>query len=172
MNYTSDDSTRQTASSAVAVYIGLGANLGDARQTLHQALTELAGLPQTRMLKASSLYRTAPVQAGGPDYLNAVAKLSTSIPAHELLTRLQELEALHGRTRPFLNAPRTLDLDILLYGTSLLNDARLVIPHPRMHERAFVLVPLAELDPSLTLAQGKLDDLIARCQDQRIEKLS
>lgn len=153
------------------VYIGLGANLGDARQTLSQALAEVARLPETALLDASSMYRTAPLHAGGPDYINAVARLSTGLSAHDLLTRLQALEQQHGRTRPYLNAPRTLDLDILLFGTDVVRDARLVIPHPRMHERAFVLIPLAELNPTLTLAQGQLGELIARCQDQRIEKL-
>lgn len=154
------------------VYIGLGANLGDAQQTLHQALASIASLPHTRLLKTSSLYGTAPVQADGPDYVNAVARISTALSAHELLTQLQTIEQQHGRTRPYQNAPRTLDLDILLYGDDTLHDSRLTLPHPRMHERAFVLVPLAELDPGLVLAQGSLDALIARCQDQRIQKLT
>lgn len=153
------------------VYIGLGANLGDARETIRQALEDMASLPETVLLNASSMYRTAPLQADGPDYINAVASLKTGLSAHELLTRLQALEQQHGRTRPYLNAPRTLDLDILLFGTHTVHDARLTIPHPRMHERAFVLIPLAELDPMLTLEQGRLDELIDRCGDQRIEKL-
>lgn len=153
------------------VYIGLGANLGHARQTLTQALADLSALPGTQVLKVSSLYRSAPVQAGGPDYTNAVARVHTTLTPHELLTQLQAVEQHHGRTRPYRNAPRTLDLDILLFGTESVHDARLTIPHPRMHERAFVLIPLAELDPGLTLAQGHVDELIALCQDQRIEKL-
>lgn len=152
-------------------YIGLGANLGDAQNAIRQALADIADLPNTTVVQVSSLYRTAPVQAGGPDYINAVARLGTTLSAHELLTQLQAVEQRHGRTRPYQNAPRTLDLDILLFGTYTVHDDRLTIPHPRMHERAFVLIPLSELDPTLTLAQGRLDDLITLCQDQRIEKL-
>lgn len=159
------------AASGTTAYIGLGANLGVAQQAIRRALADVADLPGTTLVKVSSLYRTAPVHAGGPDYINAVARLSTELSAHELLTRLQAVEQRHGRTRPYPNAPRTLDLDILLFGTDSLNDARLIIPHPRMHERAFVLIPLAELDPTLILAQGHVDDLIALCRDQRIEKL-
>ncbi len=155
----------------ITAYIGLGANLGDAKQTLQQALESIAALPDTSQLAVSSIYRTAPVQAHGPDYFNAVAKISTGLSAHDLLLRLQAIEQRHGRLRPYQNAPRTLDLDILLYGSDTVDDADLIIPHPRMHERAFVLIPLSELDPELALAQGKLSDLIARCSNQRIDKL-
>lgn len=155
----------------VTAYIGLGANLGDAQQTLQQALKSIAGLPDTTLLAASSMYRTAPVDAQGPDYLNAVAKISTGLSAHDLLIRLQAIEHQHGRLRPYQNAPRTLDLDVLLYGNKTVDDADLTIPHPRMHERAFVLIPLSELDPELTLPQGRLSDLIASCGSQRIDKL-
>lgn len=153
------------------VYIGLGANLGNAQSALTQALVLIGDLPHTVLLQSSSMYRTAPVDAAGPDYINAVAKISTTLPAKELLRRLQSIEQQHGRARPYRNAPRTLDLDILLYGTETINDNDLIIPHPRMHERAFVLVPLAELAPTLILAQGKLDELITRHSQQRIEKL-
>jgi len=131
----------------VTAYVALGANLGDARATVTQALRELAGLPQTRLMRASSLYRTAPVNAGGPDYINAVAELRTALTPHELLAELQCLEQAAGRERPYRNAPRTLDLDILLYDELRLDSPTLTLPHPRMEARAFVLVPLAEIAP-------------------------
>lgn len=149
-------------------YVGLGANLGDARNTLQRALISLGALPQTTLLASSSLYRTAPVDAQGPDYINAVAKVDTKLTAHDLLKALQNIEQYYGRTRAYRNAPRTLDLDILLFGDQTINDDDLIIPHPRMHERAFVLQPLAELQPDMTLSQGSLAHLIARCADQRV----
>lgn len=149
-------------------YVGLGANLGDARNTLQRALISLGALPQTTLLASSSLYRTAPVDAQGPDYINAVAKVDTKLTAHDLLKALQNIEQYHGRTRAYRNAPRTLDLDILLFGDQTINDDDLIVPHPRMHERAFVLQPLAELQPDMTLSQGSLAHLIARCADQRV----
>lgn len=155
----------------VTAYIGLGANLGNAHDTLQQALVATAALPDTSLLMVSSMYRSAPVQADGPDYVNAVAKITTLLSAHDLLGRLQAIEQHHGRVRPYPNAPRTLDLDILLYGDETIDDTTLSVPHPRMHERAFVLIPLAELDPDLKLSQGTLEALISRCGDQRIEQL-
>ena len=104
-------------------------------------------LPETRVMCRSSLYRTAPVGAGGPDYINAVVEISTALGAPQLLGQLQKLELAAGRERPYPNAPRTLDLDLLLYGDASLQTATLTIPHPRMFERAFVLVPLAEIAP-------------------------
>lgn len=156
----------------VIAHIGLGANLGNAPHTLQQALTSMASLPETTLLAASSMYRSAPMQADGPDYVNAVAKISTGLSAHELLNRLQTIEHHYGRSRPYPNAPRTLDLDILLYGHEKVDDATLTVPHPRMHKRAFVLIPLAELDPGLRLAQGSLTALIDRCRDQYIEPIT
>lgn len=149
-------------------YIGLGANLGDAKSTLQRALASFDTLPDTTLLASSSLYRTAPVDANGPDYINAVAKIDTTLTAHDLLRALQNAEQLHGRTRAYRNAPRTLDLDILLFGDETIHDIDLTVPHPRMHERAFVLYPLAELQPELTLSQGSLTELIAHCADQRV----
>ena len=128
-------------------YVALGANLGDARATVLQAVNDLSRLPDTQLVKASSLYRTAPFEASGPDFINAVVALMTRLDAGELLLQLQHLENRRGRERPFKNAPRTLDLDILLYGDRTINTATLQIPHPRMWERAFVLVPLAEIAP-------------------------
>lgn len=138
----------------VTAFVALGANLGDACATVVQALRELGQLPQTQLLRASSLYRSAPVDSSGPDYINAVAELRTALGPHALLTELQRLEQAAGRERPWRNAPRTLDLDLLLYDELTLDDARLTLPHPRMHERAFVLLPLAEIAPArVTAAQ-------------------
>ncbi|WP_332814524.1 2-amino-4-hydroxy-6-hydroxymethyldihydropteridine diphosphokinase [Ramlibacter sp.] len=138
----------------VTAYVALGANLGDPRAAVLAALDRLQALPQTRLAARSSLYRTAPVGAAGPDFVNAVAALRTSLSAPDLLAALQRLEAEAGRERPFANAPRTLDLDLLLYGQARIASPRLVVPHPRMHERAFVLVPLAEIAPALVAPQA------------------
>ena len=132
-------------------YVGLGANLGDARGAIEDALAQLANLPRTTLVARSAFYRSAPVDARGPDYLNAAAALDTALTAPALLDRLHQIEATHGRLRPFLNAPRTLDLDLLLWGEALSDTPMLRLPHPRMHLRAFVLEPLAELAPSLTI---------------------
>ena len=138
---------------STTAWVGLGANLGDRTAALRTALAALAALPGTRLLRVSSLYRSAPVDAGGPDYLNAVAEIATQLPPHDLLAALQAIERAAGRERPYRNAPRTLDLDILLYGDLRLDSATLMLPHPRMHERAFVLLPLAELAPDRVLPQ-------------------
>jgi 2-amino-4-hydroxy-6-hydroxymethyldihydropteridine diphosphokinase len=134
---------------AERVFVGLGANLGDAQAALAQALRELAALPGTQLVATSSVYRSAPVQAQGPDFYNAVAELRTTLAPLPLLRALQGLEQAHGRLRPYHHAPRTLDLDLLFYGDRVLNTPMLTLPHPRLHERAFVLVPLAELAPVL-----------------------
>lgn len=152
-------------------YVGMGANLGDTRAVLRQALADIAALKGTQVIGCSSLYRTAPIDAAGPDYINAVAKIDTLMSAHQLLAALQHIELSHGRERPYRNAPRTLDLDILLYGQLVTDEPELIIPHPRMHQRAFVLCPLAELCPTLQLAQGSLNELLARCADQTITRL-
>ncbi len=137
----------------VRAFVALGANLGDAQAALRQALQGLAALPQTQLVQASSFYRTAPIDATGPDYVNAVAELRTGLGPYELLAALQELEQAAGRERSYRNAPRTLDLDVLRYGELQQDDPRLTLPHPRMHERAFVLVPLAEIAPGLVSQQ-------------------
>jgi 2-amino-4-hydroxy-6-hydroxymethyldihydropteridine diphosphokinase len=137
---------------AVTAYIALGANLGDAMQTARDAIAHIGGLPQTTLVRQSSLYRTAPVDAGGPDYINAVAEVSTRLSAPELLAQLQRLEQEAGRERSYRNAPRTLDLDLLLFGNGRIESAALTVPHPRMHQRAFVLVPLSEIAPQLVSA--------------------
>ena len=132
---------------AVTAYIALGANLGDRHAALQQALQALRAMAGSGAMRSSRFYRSAPVDAGGPDYLNAVAELTTPLTAPDLLRALQALENAAGRQRPYRNAPRTLDLDLLLYGDARIDSAQLTVPHPRMWERAFVLVPLAELAP-------------------------
>ncbi|MBQ0932805.1 2-amino-4-hydroxy-6-hydroxymethyldihydropteridine diphosphokinase [Ideonella sp. 4Y16] len=152
-------------------YIGLGANLGDAQGTLRlawQALTTVAGVEGDGL---SGLWRSAPVDAGGPDYVNAVGRVRTALAPRALLAVLQDIEQRHGRERPYRNAPRTLDLDLLLYGQLVQDDPVLTLPHPRMHQRAFVLRPLAQLAPELALAQGDWPTLLAAVADQRLEPL-
>ncbi|TCS98641.1 2-amino-4-hydroxy-6-hydroxymethyldihydropteridine diphosphokinase [Tepidimonas ignava] len=134
---------------AVMAYVGLGANLGDAAARLRTALGWLDELPQTRCVAASGLWRSAPVDADGPDYCNAVAALRTHLTAPALLQALLALEARAGRQRPYRNAPRTLDLDLLLYGGARIASPWLTVPHPRLAQRAFVLVPLREVAPHL-----------------------
>lgn len=132
----------------VLAYIALGANLGDAQATVLAAMQCVAVLPETRLIVSSSLYRTAPFEAAGPDFINAVVAVSTRLNAPELLMNLQRLEIGAGRERIYRNAPRTLDLDILLYGKASICSPTLQVPHPRLWERAFVLVPLAEIAPA------------------------
>lgn len=155
------------------MFVGLGANLGDARGSLLLACEQLAALPGTRLLARSSLYRTAPVDAQGPDFCNAVAELDTALEPQALLQALQAIEHSHGRQRPYSNAPRTLDLDLLLYGQRLIDQPELTLPHPRLHERAFVLVPLLELAPGLVHPRlGPIHALAAQAGGQRIERLA
>ena len=132
----------------VTAYIGLGANLGDAQASVMGAMQAIDRLPRTTVTARSPLYLSAPVDAAGPDYVNGVAEVTTQLSPIELLDALQALEGAAGRERPFRNAPRTLDLDILLYGDLVLNSERLTLPHPRMNDRAFVLLPLADIAPS------------------------
>lgn len=155
-------------------YVALGANLGPAADTVRAAIDALARLPHSRLIGASSLYRTAPVGLlDQPDFINAVVALDTALSAEALLDALLAIEADFGRRRSLPNAPRTLDLDLLLHGTQRCHDARLILPHPRMHERAFVLAPLDEITPQLTLpGHGSVRELLAACRDQRIERLS
>jgi len=159
-------------------WIGIGANLGDARANVLDAIERLARLPEGRLVRASSLYRTAPIDSSGDDYVNAVACIDTTLAPHALLAALHGIEQAHGRERPYRNAPRTLDLDLLLYGDERIADApTLIVPHPRMHERAFVLVPLAELArdlaPELIIpGRGPLATLLLGVASQAIERLS
>ncbi len=145
------------------VFVGLGANLGDALATVREAFDALGTLPQTTCVARSSLYRSAPVDAQGSDYINAVVQLRTGLSPLALLDALQGIEDRFGRERPYRNAPRTLDLDLLLYGQRRIVSPRLTVPHPRLHERAFVLVPLAEIAPDLALPIPA---------DQRIERIA
>lgn len=152
----------------VTAYLALGGNLGDARATVLWAIQEIAAMRETALVRRSSLYSTAPVDATGPDYVNAVVDVATGLSPQDLLLALQEIEQRAGRERPHRNAPRTLDLDILLYGDERVNSASLVIPHPRMMARAFVLVPLAEIAPARVQAaqlQSVSDQAITRLPD-------
>ncbi|MFY9510793.1 MAG: 2-amino-4-hydroxy-6-hydroxymethyldihydropteridine diphosphokinase [Rubrivivax sp.] len=153
-------------------YVGLGANLGEPQAALQQALQEMAALPATQVLRVSSVYRTAPVDAQGPDFYNAVAELGTTLDAAALLQALHGIEQAHGRLRPYRNAPRTLDLDLLFHGHAVVDTPGLHLPHPRLHLRAFVLVPLLELAPALAHPLlGPLAPWRDRVADQSIEKL-
>lgn len=147
----------------VDAFIGLGGNLGDAVETVRAAIHALGELPDTQRIAASSLYRTAPVgYLDQPDFINAVVWLRTALPAHVLLQAIQSLELAAGRERSFQDAPRTLDLDVLLYGQQQMDTPDLSVPHPRMHQRGFVLIPLAEIAPNLSIpGQGAVQDLVA-----------
>ena len=151
----------------VTAWVALGANLGDARQAVLQAFEALGNLPGTRLIARSRLYRSAPHQAQGPDFVNAVAQLDTSLSAPALLEALQALESEAGRERPYVNAPRTLDLDLILYGHSRIDSPRLQVPHPRWRERAFVLLPLSDVSPQLVSPQDR-----TRVADQPIDVIS
>ena len=157
-----------------AAFVGIGANLGEPRSQVKQALLELDAIPHTRLIKASSLYRSEPLgYAEQPEFINAVAQLETGLPAERLLAELQAIEARHGRERSFANAPRTLDLDLLLFGNAVLNKEALTVPHPRMHERAFVLAPLLEIAPQASLpGRGAVKALLKDCQNQSIERIA
>lgn len=146
-------------------FIGIGANLGDCDAALDGAVEALAGLASTRLVRVSGRYRSAPVGASGPDFLNAVAEIETVIEPFALLRELNRIEAEAGRIRSVLNAPRTLDLDLLLYGERTIRHPDLTVPHPRLHQRAFVLLPLAEIAPE-KVAEAWLEQI----SDQRIER--
>lgn len=163
-----------TPEASVRVVIGLGANLGEPRRMLETVIEELRKLPQTEFLAASPFYRTAPVESSGPDYVNAVVVCSTLLAPEAFLDQLQHLENVHGRVRPagVVNAPRTLDLDVLLWGEAQIHTPRLVVPHPRMHLRAFVLRPLLDVLPDCTIpGLGRADAWLSKITDQRIEPI-
>jgi 2-amino-4-hydroxy-6-hydroxymethyldihydropteridine diphosphokinase len=156
------------------VYIGLGSNLEDSVAHVRGGIEALGRIERTRREACSSLYRTAPVgRQDQPDFVNAVCRVRTGLPAGELLRRLLEIERAHGRVRAGApGGPRTLDLDLLLYGDSVIHGAELIVPHPRLHERAFVLYPLFELAPALVIpGRGPVRGLLAACAGQRVEKL-
>jgi 2-amino-4-hydroxy-6-hydroxymethyldihydropteridine diphosphokinase len=153
-------------------YLGLGANVGDARQSLKDAVVCLAQQHGITVLAKSSLYRTEPIDAHGDDYYNVVVKIETTLNARALLTQCHRIENHFGRERPYRNAPRTLDIDIVLFGDEHIDEPDLVIPHPRAAERAFVLVPLVEIDADVRIPGiGRADSLIERVAEQRIEKV-
>ena len=153
----------------VTAYVALGANLGDARATLRDAVHELAALDSVSLRQISALYRTAPIDATGPDFFNAVVAIDTRLDAAQLLAALHAIEARHGRERASRNAPRTLDLDLLMHGTGQSHSPQLLLPHPRMHQRAFVLRPLADIAPRLLIpGAGRVEDLLASVADQAI----
>lgn len=154
-------------------FVAIGSNLQQPRSQVEQALAGLDGLPQTQVIQRSSLYRTAPVGYDNqPEFINAAAEVETDLTPLELLHELLALENAQGRERPFPNAPRVLDLDLLLYNDIIMNTAELTLPHPRMHNRGFVLLPLAEIAPELVITQhGMVAELAAQCLDQGVEKL-
>ena len=154
-------------------YIGVGSNLEDPRAQVAGALRELAELPRSRLVARSSLYRSAPLgYEAQPEFINAVARLDTELAAAELLARLQAIEAEHGRRRSFANAPRSLDLDLLLFGEQRISGPELTVPHPRMHERAFVLVPLIEIAPDAQIpGRGSAAALAAALAPQKIARI-
>jgi 2-amino-4-hydroxy-6-hydroxymethyldihydropteridine diphosphokinase len=174
------------------VFVGIGGNLGDSAATVHLAMTQLAALPVSHLLQSSSLYRSAPItgaleRAAGappeatgtalpfagapqPDYVNAVAKLETDLAPADLLASLLAIEARHGRQRSVADAPRTLDLDVLLYGDLVIAQPGLSVPHPRMHLRAFVLIPLIEIAPDCVIpGHGLARECLSRLPGQRVE---
>ena len=159
--------------SPLLAYVGLGANLGDPADTVRTAIEGLNRLPASRVLAVSSLYRSAPIEAEGPDFINAVAALQTTLTAYELLAQLQALEAEFGRERPYPNAPRSLDLDVLLYGDRQIATDDLTVPHARLHQRAFVLLPLAELagERCVVPGRGSIESLLPDVASQSITRL-
>lgn len=154
-------------------FIGIGANLGDPVAQVRAAIDVLATLPDSQLIGASSLYASAPMgYADQPDFINAAVALETALEPRALLGALQAIEARFGRTRTFPNAPRTLDLDILLYGDRVLDEPGLKLPHPRLHERAFALAPVIELDPDCVIPhRGRAADWLACAADQPIKRL-
>jgi 2-amino-4-hydroxy-6-hydroxymethyldihydropteridine diphosphokinase len=154
-------------------FVGIGSNLAEPVKQVEEALLELDRLPHSRLVKRSSLYKSAPVGfADQPDFINAVAQLETGVSADRLLSELQEIESRHGRKRSVANAPRSLDLDLLMFGNSQLKTKDLTLPHPRMHERAFVLKPLVEISPEVSIPGiGAAKVLLEKVENQIVEKV-
>jgi 2-amino-4-hydroxy-6-hydroxymethyldihydropteridine diphosphokinase len=163
--------TRQ--SSAVTAFVALGSNLSDPPAQIRRALQTLAAMPETRLVRWSSLYRNPPAgYLDQPEFVNAVAKIETRLAPCDLLEQLLAIERAHGRVREFPNGPRTLDLDILLYGERTVREPKLTIPHPRMLERPFVLVPLAEIAPETVVpGGGRIADLVKNVDASALVKL-
>ncbi len=149
----------------VRAYIGLGSNRGDAQRHLERAIAQLAALPQTQRIQSAPFYRTAPqgVVRRQPPYLNTVVALDTRLSVGELFAALRRIEREHRRARPYPKAPRTLDLDLLLYGDRLSRSRRITLPHPRLHERPFVLIPLLDLANAVIPGKGRATVMLQRC---------
>lgn len=163
---TTEATVTDVARPVVTAYVALGANLGDARATIARAMEDIGKSAGVTLVQRSSLYRSAPIDSSGPDYVNAVVEICTSLSAPALLAVLQEIERLAGRERPYRNAPRTLDLDLLTYGDATILSVELTVPHPRMLERAFALRPLAEIAPD-RVSSSQLDAV----REQLVERL-
>lgn len=158
--------------SSVQAWVGLGGNLGNVQETLSAALQALHDVPQIENIEVSSFYRSAPVDAGGEDFVNAVARFQTTLKPLPLLHLLQAIEQQFGRERPYWHAPRTLDLDLLLYDDLVMQGSELTLPHHAMHERAFVLLPIAELDELVVVPHhGAVKELLNGVKDQPIERI-
>ena len=155
-------------------FVGLGSNLSEPLAQVAHAITAMDKLPHTRVLKRSSMYRSAPVgYLDQPDFINAVVQLETGLTPRGLLEALLALEIECGRTREFLNAPRTLDLDVLMYDDLIHHEHGLTIPHPQMHLRAFVLQPLVEIAPDCVIpGVGRAEEAAQRCAGQLLERLN
>jgi 2-amino-4-hydroxy-6-hydroxymethyldihydropteridine diphosphokinase len=161
-----------TAGPRVTAFIGIGSNLGDSLANVEAAIAQLDRLPDTRLTAQSSLFQTGPIDADGGDYINAAAQIDTGLPAADLLRELQALENASGRQRPYPNAPRELDLDLLLYGQQKINSDALTIPHPRLTQRAFVLIPLLQIDPFLEIpGKGPAHTFVPGVMQQSIRKI-
>ncbi len=158
-------------------YIGLGANLGEPQETLHAALDALKSIERSELVGVSPFYKSAPIDCDGPDFVNAVASLDTELDPYGLLLHLQDIELMLGRKRRVAtgekrHAPRKCDLDLLLMGSLILRSTPVTLPHPRLHQRAFVLRPLIDLDPDLIApALGRLDRFLDGVAEQRIERI-
>ncbi|MBM3351434.1 MAG: 2-amino-4-hydroxy-6-hydroxymethyldihydropteridine diphosphokinase [Betaproteobacteria bacterium] len=155
-------------------FVALGSNLGNPQQQVAQAFVTLSQLPQTQLVKKSALYQTAPVDCvdSAPDFINAVAELATELSPQALLDALLAVEQEAGRVRPFVNAPRVLDCDLLLYEDSVMHTRHLTLPHPRMHARAFVLLPLFEIAPDILIPNhGKISSLMTPEMSAGIQKI-
>lgn len=158
----------------VALGSNLSSNLNSPASQVIRAFQAIDNLPETKLVKQSSLYQSAPVgYANQPDFINAVAEISTQLSPEALLAALLNIENEAGRERPFANAPRVLDCDLLLYDDMIINSTKLTLPHPRMHTRGFVLLPLAEIAPELSLPKhGNVVKLAQVHKDQGISKLA
>jgi 2-amino-4-hydroxy-6-hydroxymethyldihydropteridine diphosphokinase len=158
---------------AIDAYIGLGSNLGDATEHVQRAFEQLNQLPDTQLTRHSSLFSSEPIDAQGDDFINAVALVRTVLSAPDLLHALQKIENDFGRERPYLNAPRTLDLDILLYGDQRITSADLIVPHPRLTQRAFALIPLLQIDPFINIpGAGPAHSFVMNVTNQTIRKVA